>query len=90
MTNQSRTPALTSASRDLFIALADAAMDWSGEPIFEGNDSERGNLTHLKKLGLVTSFVDGDCPFVSFTEAGQAYAAELGIDLGIILHGPQA
>ena len=47
---------------------------------------ERGNLTHLKKMGLVitTEVIEhvGPLIWLEFTEAGERYAIELGIDLG--------
>jgi hypothetical protein len=72
---------ITDASLKLFIALANAAGDWNGEPLFEGGKAERGNLTQLKRTGLVTSFTDEGCTFVSFTDAGKALAADHGIEL---------
>jgi hypothetical protein len=68
---------LTPATRDLFSDLWNARHDWNGMPLFEGGKTERGNLTHLKKLGLVTSTVDEGCTFVMFTEAGREAGAAL-------------
>lgn len=83
MTNQ-----ITPASLELFLALARDAGNWSGVPLFGGNvggdPASRGNLTHLKKLGLLTTDVDEDdrrCAWVYFTPAGKALAAEHGITL---------
>ncbi len=72
---------ITNTSLKLFIDLASRAGDWSGTPLFEGSNAERGNLTQLKITGLVTSFVDGDCTFVEFTVAGKVLVAKHGIEL---------
>ena len=81
---------ITPASKALFIAFAEDAGHWAGSPLVGGNVSitkeERGNLTHLKKLGLVTTYEAhesvGILVWLDFTEAGERYANELGIDLG--------
>jgi hypothetical protein len=76
---------LTDSSRELFLGLAEDAGNWSGTPLVTVDAAGRGNLTHLKRLGLVTTFADEDgCVFAEFTEAGVALAAEHGIDLGWI------
>jgi hypothetical protein len=80
----------TAASKALFIAFAEDAGNWGGMPLVGGNVSitkeERGNLTHLKKLGLVitTEVIESVGPLIwlEFTEAGERYANELGIHLG--------
>ena len=80
---------ITPASKALFIAFAKDAGNWGGMPLVGGNveitKEERGNLTHLKKLGLVTTeeIMENVGPLVwlEFTEAGERYANELGIDL---------
>lgn len=76
---------LTPASHDLFMEFANDAGNWSGTPPTDGNvqmtNSQRGNLTHLKKLGLIiTDEYDGSA-WVSFTEKGIAYAGQNGVDL---------
>jgi hypothetical protein len=80
---------LTKESKELFTELAEDADNWSGTPLYERTDAaSKGNLTDLKKKGLITTHSDdgcndGDpCTWVSFTEAGTAYANdELGIDV---------
>jgi hypothetical protein len=78
-----RTP--TPASLELFLSLANDAANWSGIPLLGGNvatDKQlRGNLTDLKKKGLLTTFKDEGEIWVHFTEAGKALAAEHGISL---------
>jgi hypothetical protein len=79
---------LTPMSLQLFLDLARDADNWSGTPLFGGNvggsKESRGNLTHLKRAGLVKTQVDEDdrkCSWVYFTAAGKAFAAEHGITL---------
>lgn len=66
---------LTPGSRHLFEALWNDKDNWSGTPPMGGNvptdAAARGHLTHLKKLGLVTTFHDEGLAWVSFTPAGE-------------------
>lgn len=76
---------LTTASHELFMALANDADNWSGMPPTDGNvgmtREERGNLTQLKRQGLITTeIIDGDA-WVIFTAAGTKYAAQYGVTL---------
>jgi hypothetical protein len=71
---------LTPDSLDLFLGLAEDASNWSGTPLVTVSAGQRGNLTHLKKLGLIETFVDEGCTFAIFTDAGKALAVEHGID----------
>lgn len=70
---------LTPGSRDLFVGLVEDAPNWSGSPLVTVSPAERGNLTHLKRLGLIETFVDEGCAFAVFTDAGKALAAEMGL-----------
>lgn len=70
---------LTAASLNLFKDLAEDASNWNGTPLLDITSAQRGNLTDLKKNGLVETFKDEGCDWVSFTDAGEAFAAELGI-----------
>ena len=72
---------LTAKSLALFISLAKDAQNWNGMPMFDGTRAERGNLTHLKKLGLLTTDFDEDIAWVTFTEAGKELAAEHGVKI---------
>lgn len=72
---------LTPASLELFLGFAEDAANWSGYPLVTVTPEQKGNLTHLKKLGLLDTFVDEDCSFVVFSESGKALAAEHGFDL---------
>jgi hypothetical protein len=80
---------VTEVSMNVFIAYAGDAPNWSGSPLIGGNvggsKEERGNITQLKKAGLITTEKDGDRPDLSwmfFTDEGKKLAAELEIELG--------
>lgn len=74
------TTTLTPNTIKLFKELATDAPNWNGQPMFDGTKEERGNLTHLKKLGFITTFVSDGSIWVDFTEAGMQYATtEFGI-----------
>ena len=89
---------LTAKSIELFKEYANDAGNWSGTPLVGGNVSgskaRNGNLTDLKQKGLITTWTEereglngrAKTPLVwlSFTEAGIAFAATLGIDLSYI------
>ncbi len=67
---------LTPSSQHLFTAIVGAAGNWSGTPpCYELiNSQTRGNLTQLKRAGLVTTF-RSDCEeWISITPAGKAKA----------------
>jgi hypothetical protein len=81
---------ITDRSKTLFVEYAKDAGNWNGNPLvgLGGNvttestaKEERGNLTQLKKAGLVTTFNDGRDQFLDFTDKGREYAESLGIDL---------
>ena len=76
--------ALTPDSLALFLELARDAANWSGTPPTWVTKEQRGNLTHLKKAGLLSTFEDRGDSFAVFTEAGVALAAEHGVDLSWI------
>lgn len=75
---------ITEASLNVFMAYAKDAGNWNGTPLVGGNvggsKEERGNLTQLKRAGLIETFQD-DGLWISFTEAGRALAAERGINI---------
>jgi hypothetical protein len=71
---------LTSESEKLFRSLVDDAGNWSGTPIVEVSLAQRGNLTDLKKAGLLTTQTDRGCVFAYFTADGVELAKELGLD----------
>lgn len=76
---------ITPRSMELFLAYARDAGNWSGTPLVGGNvggsAEDRGNLTQLKRAGLISTFpYDGDT-WIEFTESGRALAADNGITL---------
>ena len=78
---------ITPASLDLFLFYARDAGNWSGNPSLDGNrdftKEDRGNLTQLKKAGLLTTYEtrDPDGVWINFTEAGKALALKHGVAL---------
>ena len=75
---------ITDASLALFKEFAEDAANWNGEPLVGGNvqvtAETRGNLTQIKKAGLVTTDKDEDGNlWLQFTPTGVALAAEMGI-----------
>lgn len=81
------TEPLTDKSLKLFLAFAKDAVNWSGYPMVGGNvggsKEDSGNLTDLKKKGLITTHWDEGCDWVTFTPAGVALALEHGITITI-------
>lgn len=76
---------ITDKSKGLFIAYANDAVNWSGTPLVGGNvadtKEDRGNLTQLKKAGLITTCTDEGHIWLDFTAAGKAYARQLGFNI---------
>ena len=76
---------ITETSKKVFMAYAKDAGNWSGQPLVGGNvggsKEERGNLTQLKKAGLIRTFRSDGMDWIQFTEAGIKYAAENGIEI---------
>ena len=76
---------LTEASTALFLEFARDADNWNGQPLVGGNvtitKEERGNLTQLKRAGLVTTFVEEGNTRLDFTDAGKALAATHSIKI---------
>ena len=77
---------LTTASDSLLRELAEDADNWNGQPLINGNvtvdKAREGNLTDLKVKGLLVTDEDEGLTWVTFTEAGIAYAKEnYGIDI---------
>ena len=79
---------LTKTSKALFTAYAQDAGNWNGTPLVGGNVAGtaalRGNLTQLKKAGLIGTVKDETGTWLWFTVAGIDYAGTLGIDLSWI------
>ena len=76
---------ITAKSLEVFLAYARDAANWSGTPLVGGNvgggPEERGNLTQLKRAGLIGTFKSDGLHWVTFTEAGTKLAAEHGVDV---------
>ena len=76
---------LTEASKALFLAYARDAGNWSGTPMVGGNvggsKQDAGNLTDLKKKGLLSTFESDDLEWVQFTPAGIEYANSQGVEI---------
>lgn len=75
---------LTPASVELFTTLVNDAGNWSGTPPLDGNiggltKEERGNLTQLKRAGLLVTQTDEGETWVYFTKLGAQYADELNL-----------
>lgn len=81
---ETATISLTEASSQMFGQIVRDLGNWGGK--YSGNydyEGERkGNLTDLKKKGLVITFRDSDapgCTFVQITELGVEYAKSIGM-----------
>jgi hypothetical protein len=72
---------LTQDSFNLFIALAEDAANWMGQPLIDITKEQRGNLTDLKRKNLLTTFCDEGCEWASFTAEGIALAAANNIEI---------
>jgi hypothetical protein len=78
-----RTPAITDASRELFIALVEDAGNWHGSPKWCGNVGSafsRDDLLRLQRAGLLIVDRDAGEEWVFFTLKGREYAASLGLE----------
>lgn len=80
------TTTLTAQSLELFLAYVEDAPNWGGTPLFNGNvcmngeKADRGNLTQLKKAGLVQTNTEEGNTWIYFTAAGVALANQHGLD----------
>jgi len=78
---------LTEDSVRLFKDIANDAGNWGGTPMVGGNvcttKADLGNLTDLKKHGLLSTFESDGCQFVSFTKKGVYTAEFYGIKLDV-------
>jgi hypothetical protein len=76
---------ITEASKALFVEIAKDAGNWGSMVPTDGNidltGAQRGNLTQLKKAGLVFTERHDGSAWIMFTDSGTAYAAELGIEV---------
>jgi hypothetical protein len=78
-------PQVTERSKALFMKYAEDAGNWNGQPLVGGNvpdtKEDRGNLTQLKRAGLITTDTDEGCIWLNFTPAGVKYARTLGFKM---------
>ena len=81
---------ITSRSLGVFLIYAKDAGNWGGQPLVGGNVGgsleDNGNLTQLKKVGLITTQEEKErgrpaCVWIRFTDKGKALAAEYGIEI---------
>jgi hypothetical protein len=76
---------ITETSLAVFFAYAADAVNWNGQPLVGGNvggsKEERGNITQLKKAGLITTEIDEGCTWLQFTANGKTLALEHGIEI---------
>lgn len=76
---------ITERSKEVFIAYAKDATNWSGiAPVGINVNSSKedcGNLTQLKVTGLIRTFEEQGETWIHFTDKGKAYAKELGVDI---------
>jgi hypothetical protein len=72
---------LTEDSAKLFTAVVKDLMNWGDTtPCFNHLTAQtRGNLTDLKKRGLVTTFKSDGEEWIELTPAGVAHAMEIGL-----------
>lgn len=82
-----KTDNLSPNAKQLFILYVKDSANWSGTPLVGGNvellgaKEDRGLITHLKRAGLVTTFVDDGDSWINFTDAGKAFARTLGLEV---------
>ena len=76
---------LTAASLNLLLSFVADSANWSNNPMVDVSDADKGNLTHLKKLGLVSTFRDEGIDWLSFkfaavevSDGNRAYRIESG------------
>jgi hypothetical protein len=93
--SMSATMEITERSMEVFLEYAKDAGNWGGNPLVGGNvftgEAEaretRGNLTQLKRAGLITTETEPRTStgpittWIYFTEAGKVLAAEYGIEI---------
>lgn len=76
---------ITDTSLKLFLAYAEDASNWGGTPLVGGNVGGSkegcGNLTQLKRAGLIETFREEGHLWVDFTDEGKEFAAKCGITI---------
>ena len=72
---------LTTESRSLFLDLVKDSFNWSGTPLIDITREQRGNLTDLKRCGLIKTQTDEGHTWCYFTALGREAASSLGYEL---------
>lgn len=72
---------LTPESRRLFLDLVKDSFEWSGVPLLDITREQRGNLTDLKRCGLIKTETDEGHTWCYFTTLGREAARLLGYEL---------
>jgi hypothetical protein len=76
---------ITEQSMALFLAYAEDTVNWNGISCVGcnvgGSKEDRGNLTQLKKAGLIETWTDEGSTWVAFTKEGKLLAAANGIEI---------
>jgi len=73
---------LSNGALSLFKELATDAPNWHGEPLLDiSSPEDKGYLTALKKLELITTSSDEGWTWARFTKLGEELAYELAIPL---------
>jgi septal ring-binding cell division protein DamX len=76
---------ISKRSAEVFRLYAEDAANWSGMPLVGGNVSgskeDRGNITQLKRAGLIKTQEDDGNMFILFTAAGKAFAQTMNIEI---------
>lgn len=76
---------ITEQSKALFLDYASDAGNWNGTPLVGGNvggtKEDRGNLTQLKRAGLLSTFESDGAMWIKFTDDGKAFALANGVEV---------
>lgn len=87
MTHEATAKPIPENALTLFDLYIQDAGNWSGTPLVGSNVTllgereDRGLLTHLKRAGVIRTFTDEGCTWLTFTEAGKALAISRGLDV---------
>jgi hypothetical protein len=72
---------ISPASALLLFDLINDAPNWNGQPLIDITKEQRGNLTDLKRRGLLKTFTEEGCQFAIFTEIGIEVAAKVNVKI---------
>jgi hypothetical protein len=72
---------LSPASASLLYDLIKDAPNWNGQPLIDITKEQRGNLSDLKRRGILNTFTDEGCQFAIFTATGIAIAAAVNVKI---------